>query len=315
MKPNLGTLPTGHHIHILPQAQYVSQGIDLSARPQRMDVLRLAGSRITDKTVQRFADDFDAKGIGAVPKVLDILNCTELTDGGATSTPKPCFAATEVHSEFGAVAGLQRLCEIDLQQFQQSRVEQRTADFALTGLRIQEAKPCCPPYLPTDILIHLLSHALYVCLVPLQAEIQIFVGEKPKKHLLRNGVRRSTFGVNDGLYLYKSSNRFRGKDANQQVTEDDSDAVILDSRWCVSRNPNEAIAKVVAVEQPYKEYDEKTDSKKIKRGGVLIEGTSEGEVTIELRCAPGENAVYNCTTHEAINVRVLCKPVATASKD
>jgi len=73
-------------------------------------------------------------------------------------------------------------------------------------------------------------------------------------------------------------------------------------------------SKVVSIEQPYKEYDEKTDSKKIKRGGIFLAATGEGEVTIELRCAPGEKARYNCTTHEAINVRVICMPVATAAK-
>ena len=96
-------------------------------------------------------------GLSAVPVVLDILNCTEVTD-----------------------EGLQRLCAIDLAEFQKARVEQRVADFALTGLRIQEA------------------------------EVQIFVGEDVRKHALRNGVRRNTFGVNDGMYLYKSSSRFKG---------------------------------------------------------------------------------------------------------
>lgn len=99
------------------------------------------------------------------------------------------------------------------------------------------------------------------------------------------------------------------------MTEDDSDAAMLESKWLVAKSPNEQIAKVVSIEQPYKEYDEKTDAKKIKRGGVVIDATGEGEVTIELRCAPSEKeAQYNCTTHEAINVKVICRPVATAPK-
>lgn len=106
--------------------------------------------------MRQFAEDFDAKGIEAVPIVLDILNCTELTDRGeCLSLPDPRDPPSMwlhrrylTHDPGLAVAGLDRLCEIDLEHFEKSRIEQRAADFALTGLRVQEVNLGPPHQFP-----------------------------------------------------------------------------------------------------------------------------------------------------------------------
>ena len=45
-----------------------------------------------------------------------------------------------------------------------------------------------------------------------QVDITLFEAEEePRKEWLRNGVRRTTFGESDGMYLYRSSDSFADK--------------------------------------------------------------------------------------------------------
>ena len=57
-------------------------GFDLANREEKLDVLRIAGSLITDSAIEKVVNAYNEKGLAALPAMLDILNCTELTDKG-----------------------------------------------------------------------------------------------------------------------------------------------------------------------------------------------------------------------------------------
>jgi hypothetical protein len=80
-------------------------------------VLRIAGQLITNATCERFVAQFQEHGVAALPRVLDLLNCTGLTDEGMAS-----FLA------------------INDEERAQCRLDQRPFEFAITGLRVQEVR-------------------------------------------------------------------------------------------------------------------------------------------------------------------------------
>lgn len=226
------------------------EGLSLADRPERVNVLRIAGSRITNKTLEGLMAGYTEHGLTALPEMIDILNCTELTDDGI----KP-------------------LMVVDAEQRVLAKMEQRATDFALTGLRLQEV------------------------------EYELLAGEESKKLWARNGIRRTTFGENDGMYIYMSSLRFASKavQAEEGVGEGNEDAF----KWSILNKFDEDVVKVLAVEQPYREMDEKTKRKKVKRGFVKVHPAGKGEVTLELRWGRDGATVGNCTRDEGINIRIV----------
>jgi len=93
------------------------EGVALHERSQRLEVLRLAGSRITNRSLQCLMKGYDEHGYEALPIILDILNCTGLDD-----------------------EGLRPIMTIDQGERVNARADQRLPLFSLTGLRIQEAE-------------------------------------------------------------------------------------------------------------------------------------------------------------------------------
>lgn len=229
------------------------EGVDLFGRAVRLDVLRIAGTLITDVTLNKIADAFTAHGLDALPRTFDILNCTELTD-----------------------TSINRIMVVDADERKLAQAEQRAPNFALTGLRVQEV------------------------------DYELYIGEDPKKFLCRNGIRRSMFGEQDGMYFYKSDMRFASKEEQAQMGVSDMENEMEPRlfKWAITNVPDPAVIKVVSLDQPWKQLDEKQGRKKVNKGSITLEAQGVGETLIEMRWCRAEAPNGNCTRDEAINIQV-----------